>query len=221
MMCQTGDMKKSVTPRNSAQTDVPYHHGDLRRTLIEAALELVRERREWSFSLREVAKQAGVSHNAPYYHFADKRELLTAVAVVGYETLTVRIAEAAASKKDAKSATIASGCAYIQFGLEYPGHYRVMFSSALNSPEGRPKAVADAAAETRGQLVEVLRRGVQSGVFLSSLSREAEMGAAVVTAWSVVHGFTMLAIDGIPRPGQPIDHLAEKVVRIATRAFLS
>ncbi len=220
MMCQTGDMKKICNPRNSAQTDVPYHHGDLRRTLIEAALELVRERREWSFSLREVAKQAGVSHNAPYYHFADKRELLTAVAVVGYETLTVRIAEAAASKKMRKARRSPAGVPTSSLAWSIPDTTG-LFSSALNSPEGRPKAVADAAAETRGQLVEVLRRGVQSGVFLSSLSREAEMGAAVVTAWSVVHGFTMLAIDGIPRPGQPIDHLAEKVVRIATRAFLS
>jgi hypothetical protein len=61
------------------------------------------------------------------------------VAVVGYETLTARIAEAAASREDAKGALIASGCAYIQFGVENPGHYRLMFSAALNGPEAGPK----------------------------------------------------------------------------------
>jgi AcrR family transcriptional regulator len=221
MMWQTSIMSKSATPNAAVRTqDAPYHHGDLRRSLIEAALELVREGQAWSFSLREVAKQAGVSHNAPYYHFADKRDLLAAVAVVGYETLTARIAEAAASREDAKSALIASGCAYIQFGVENPGHYRLMFSAALSGPEGRPKAVADAGAAARARLEEVLRRGTRSGVFSSSLSRTAEMKTAVLTAWSTVHGFTMLAIDGLPEPGLPVDDLAEKAVRVACRCFL-
>jgi AcrR family transcriptional regulator len=202
--------------------DAPYHHGDLRRSLIEAALELVREGREASFSLREVAKLAGVSHNAPYYHFADKRGLLMAVAVVGYETLSGRIAEAAASSEKAKSALFASGRAYIQFGLENRGLYQLMFSAALNGPDGRPKAVADAGTATRAKLEEILRRGARAGVFSSSLLRAPELKTAALTAWSTVHGFTMLAIEGlpIPAPDLAIANLADKVVRVACRSFL-
>lgn len=215
-MWQASVVKKFATPEPAV---APYHHGDLRRSLIEAALQLVREQRE-SFSLREVAKRAGVSHNAPYFHFADKRDLLIAVAVLGHETLAARIAEAAASRLEAKNALIASGCAYIQFGLENPGHYRLMFSAALNGPEGRPKALVDAGAATRARLEEILRRGTRSGVFSSSLLRTVEMKTAVLTAWSTVHGFTMLAIDGLAEPDLPIDGLAEKAVRIACRCFL-
>jgi AcrR family transcriptional regulator len=199
--------------------DAPYHHGDLRRSLIEAGLALVREGREWSFSLREVAKRAGVSHNAPYYHFADKRDLLIAVAVVGYETLTTRIAQAATSSEEAKSALFASGRAYIQFGLENPGLYQLMFSAALNGPDGRPKTVADAGAVTRAGLEEILRRGARAGVFSSSLLRTSELKTAAFTAWSTVHGFTMLVIEGLPIPDLAIADLADKVVRVACRSF--
>src|ERR1700678_2545525 len=65
----------------------PYHHGDLRRALIETALQLVTEEQDWTFSLREVARRAGVSHRAPYNHFPEKLDLLAAVAAVGFERL--------------------------------------------------------------------------------------------------------------------------------------
>jgi AcrR family transcriptional regulator len=220
-MWQINVMKISEPPNPSLRSqDAPYHHGDLRRSLIEAGLELVREGQVSSFSLREVAKLAGVSHNAPYHHFADKRDLLIAVAVVGYETLSARIAEATASCEEAKSALFASGRAYIQFGLENPGHYQLMFSAALNGPDGRPKAVADAGAATRARLEEILRRGARAGVFSKSLLRTPELKTAAFTAWSVVHGFTMLVIDGLPTPDLPVADLADKAVRIACRAYL-
>ena len=66
----------------------PYHHGDLRRAIVKAALEILQETQSLEFSLRELARRAGVSHNAPYKHFADKRELLAAVSAAGFETLT-------------------------------------------------------------------------------------------------------------------------------------
>ena len=72
-----------------AQTqERPYHHGDLRRAIVKAALEILKETRSLDFSLRELARRAGVSHNAPYKHFADKRELLAAVSAAGFEMLT-------------------------------------------------------------------------------------------------------------------------------------
>src|SRR5271154_6600582 len=85
-----------------------YHHGDLRRALIESALALVTEEQDWTFSLREVARRAGVSHNAPYHHFADKRELLAAVAVVGFAALGERIQTATSRIANARTALVKS-----------------------------------------------------------------------------------------------------------------
>ena len=84
----------------------PYHHGDLRRAIVKAALEILRETQSLEFSLRELARRAGVSHNAPYKHFADKRELLAAVSAAGFETLTKRM-----DQRNARAQTmLASSC---------------------------------------------------------------------------------------------------------------
>ena len=78
----------------------PYHHGDLRRALIDTALQLVTEEQDWTFSLREVARRAGVSHHAPYNHFPDKLDLLAAVAAVGFERLRDGMLRAMAGMDD-------------------------------------------------------------------------------------------------------------------------
>src|ERR1700678_861762 len=78
----------------------PYHHGDLRRALIDTAMELVTEEQDWTFSLREVARRAGVSHHAPYNHFPEKQDLLGAVAVVGFERLRDGMKRAMAGNDD-------------------------------------------------------------------------------------------------------------------------
>lgn len=87
----------AAVPMNETAT---YHHGDLRRTLIAAALELAAEGKDWNFSLREVARRAGVSHNAPYNHFAHKRDLMSAAAVVGHEMLRAELKAAVAKARD-------------------------------------------------------------------------------------------------------------------------
>src|ERR1700678_4666625 len=104
-----------------------YHHGDLRRALVQASLAIVGEEQDWTFSLREVARRAGVSHNAPYNHFADKRERLVAVASMGFERLRERMLLAIAGVKNPKTALVRSGVAYVEFGLQNPAHYRLMF----------------------------------------------------------------------------------------------
>src|ERR1700754_5119881 len=83
-----------VVMGKSRDSDVrPYHHGDLRRAIVTAALEILSETQSVDFSLRELARRAGVSHNAPYKHFAEKSDLLAAVSAAGFELLTKRIAE--------------------------------------------------------------------------------------------------------------------------------
>src|SRR6266851_555992 len=101
--------------KNLRASPRPYHHGDLRDALIEAAVALVTEEQDWTFSLREVARRAGVTHNAPYNHFAEKRDLLGAVAAVGFGRLRARMVAMTAdiARADASLNTLAQ--AYIGF----------------------------------------------------------------------------------------------------------
>src|SRR6201988_1699746 len=85
---------------NTHSQEHPYHHGDLPRAMVKAALEILRETQSLEFSARELARRAGVSHNAPYKHFADKRELLAAVSAAGFETLTKRMTSELARLRD-------------------------------------------------------------------------------------------------------------------------
>src|SRR4029453_7302608 len=96
----------------------PYHHGDLRREIVKAALEILRETQSLEFSLRELSRRAGVSHNARYKHFADKRELLAAVSAAGFEMLTKRVARAIARRGDAREQLFAMLRAYIDHGVD-------------------------------------------------------------------------------------------------------
>src|SRR5262245_33257043 len=111
--------------------DPPYHHGDLPRAVVKAALEILRETQSLEFSARELARRAGVSHNAPYKHFADKRELLAAVSAAGFEVLTKRMAREIAGVSDARAQLFALLRAYIAHGVENPALYRLMFEGYL------------------------------------------------------------------------------------------
>ena len=101
----------------------PYHHGDLRRVLLDAAVAAIAERGAAALSLRDLARRAGVSHAAPTHHFRDKAGLLTAVAAEGFALLGTALAEA-----DDFAAT---GVAYVRFATTHPGHFAVMFRPVL------------------------------------------------------------------------------------------
>src|ERR1700684_3590235 len=125
-----------MSPRRPNPAAPPaYHHGDLRPALIESALALVTEEQDWTFSLRELARHAGVSHNAPYNHFADKRDLLGAVAAVGFERLRGDLLSATAGTEAADAALAITGRVYVDFGIGNPGLYRLMFGSELAGPD--------------------------------------------------------------------------------------
>ena len=107
-----------------------YHHGDLRAAILTEAAHLVAERGADRVSLRELAREAGVSHAAPAHHFTDRRGLFTALAAQGFEMLAAALAEARPRFLDAASA-------YVRFAIEHPGHYRVMFDKSLLDPSSR------------------------------------------------------------------------------------
>ena len=112
----------------------PYHHGDLRRAIVQAALEILRETQSLEFSLRELARRAGVSHNAPYKHFADKRELLTAISAAGFELLTKRMASESAGFGSPREQLFAMLRAHIAHGVENPALYSLMSEAISEVP---------------------------------------------------------------------------------------
>jgi AcrR family transcriptional regulator len=211
------DSGENFLKQSRARTGIsqPYHHGDLRQALIAAARELLTKNENDGFSLREVAAHAGVSHNAPYNHFADKRELLTAVAATGYEALGQRLLNATADIDNPETALIQSGVAYVGFGVENPSLFRLMFGSTLSDiKQDSESALALAAAGARGVLEQIIRRGVLAGVFVPPLRGPKGQKVLVLAAWSTVHGLTTLTIDGaVGGKGAVISDYAEKVAR--------
>lgn len=205
----------AVPKKNRRANRPPYHHGDLRRTLIDTALELVTEEQDWTFSLREVARRAEVSHHAPYNHFPEKQDLLGAVAAVGFEKLRDGMRRAMAGI-DAPEALIAViGRTYVRLGLENPALYRLMFGLALADagPGDRPTIARLAGDEARAVLEEVIARGARSGVFAVAPDNPQDQVLAALSFWSAVHGLTMLVIDNIPKADLSVDDMIERLLR--------
>jgi AcrR family transcriptional regulator len=194
----------------------PYHHGDLRQALIEAALALVTEEQDWEFSLREVARRADVSHNAPYNHFSDKTDLLSAVAAIGFERLRDGLLAAISGKSAADVALLASGHAYVRIGTKNPALYRLMFGSALADPKsGESQALARVAGmRPKAVLADIIRRGAQSGAFAIPANSEQDIALATLAAWSMGHGLTMLIIDRLAGPRTPTAEMIDRVLRV-------
>ena len=120
-----------------------YHHGDLRSALLDAAVDIITELGPQQLTIREVARRVGVSHTAPYRHFADKDQLILAVVEQGFELMSQTMAEKkAAAPQDEINQFAASGQAYIDFALQHPAHYRIMYSGNLLSSTGQQSLTA-------------------------------------------------------------------------------
>lgn len=167
-----------------------YHHGDLRQTLINAALELISEHDINKLSLREVARRVGVSHAAPYRHFPDKDALLAAIAQEGFHVLTHYLEEAVQKVADDPLKQLqASGVAYVQFAIDRSSHYRVMFGAFRANNPDHP-ALTKAGQAALAVLVNVIVVGQTAGVVSLGDPRQLAW-----VAWSLVHGLAMLLID--------------------------
>ena len=217
VLSMTNAMNNSKLRMRSTDT---YHHGNLRRALVQAALELSAEKRDWNFSLREVARRAGVSHNAPYNHFPHKRDLLDAAAAAGHDQLRSELTAAVAKIADPRAALSKMGSAYVSFGIKNPTLYRMMFSVAPTGPDWRPEKVLAGWIAARAFLENILRRGARIGIFDPALTRKSELQTAALYTWAVVHGLTMLAIDGLANVERlSIGRITQKLVTTTLRGL--
>lgn len=167
-----------------------YHHGDLRRALLDAALELIAESGVSALSLRAVARRAQVSHAAPYHHFADRGALVAAVAEEGFWALRSAMLARIDGVCSPAQQLQASGIAYVRFALEHPAHFRVMFSAEL-AERSTYAGLKEAAAASHAVLEEAIVRCQAAGEVRSGDPRVLS-GAA----WSLVHGVATLILDG-------------------------
>ncbi|MEJ5156471.1 TetR/AcrR family transcriptional regulator [Gluconobacter wancherniae] len=166
----------------------PYHHGDLRRALIDTALVMLAADQNWTFTLREVARRTGVSHAAPYKHFRDREMLLRELARIGFVRLGESMTEAMSlDLSSTRAYFMAAAQACIGFACQNPGLYRLMFSSDADKTIDPP--LHDAAISTFGILLGLLERGQRDGSF-----GPVAVSALAAASWAQVHGLAMLAI---------------------------
>lgn len=168
-----------------------YHHGDLRNVLLRAGSRLLEKKGLEGLSLRELAKEAGVSHAAPYRHFADKDQLLAALAEKGFHSLRDVLREVRDRRpEDPEGQFRAGGHAYVQLALAQPHTTRLMFGGVFKEA-GCPPSLAEAGDQALVELVAIVRFGQERGVFRGG--DPLELGVA---AWSAVHGLFSLVHSG-------------------------
>ena len=200
--------------RKATVEDRPYHHGDLHRAIVNAALEALSETQSTEFSLRELARRAGVSHNAPYKHFADKRELLAAVSAVGFEFLAKRMTAAAEGLSSPRARLAAMARAYVRHGVDNPALYRLMFGGYLaGRDDGRPTVERAAAEKVNALLVGAIKDGALGRAIPNTARNVRKVDGAVLIFWSQMHGLTLLLVDRLVGPGGKTDELSETVLQ--------
>jgi AcrR family transcriptional regulator len=173
-----------------------YHHGDLRRTLLDAAADAIKESGPAALSLRDLSRRAGVSHAAPTHHFGDKAGLLTALAAEGFDLLATHLA--------ATPSFLERGVAYVTFATTHQAHFEVMFQPTLYHPDDP----ALQAARTRaGELL-------YSGVADLPDAESRNPRAAGLAGWSLAHGFATLWLSGaLPDMGDDPAEAARAILR--------
>ena len=188
-----------------------YHHGNLKNALIQAGVEILAKEGVGSLSLRKVAKQAGVSHAAPYSHFKDKHALIAAISTEGFKQLYSQIKTVFEANQDQpESLLLETTWAYFQFALNETDSFKLMFSSALEKEKEYPNFVA-VSHENFAQLVKIVEICQQGGVL-----KDGPSEIVAVSVWSTVHGFVSLFIEGqishTVVDGQDLKHLLTQII---------
>jgi len=185
-----------------------YHHGDLPNALRSAAVDVITEKGLGHFSLREVARRAGVSHAAPAHHFGDTTGLLTSLAIQGFDKLGEVITEASAGIDDPEERLIAIGRGYVETGLRYPAHCQVMFRTDLVNCDD--PAYLEAGNRAYGVLLDTVRAVIEQ----DNPALDAEDAADL--CWSAMQGLLVLYPNMTRKReanGLPVPSLEDRVVR--------
>lgn len=180
-----------------------YHHGDLRSALIAAAREIIEEKGLDGFSLRAAARRAGVSPAAPAHHFGDVRGLLTAIGTVGF--IEFGDAIEAAVGPETRSTIVCRCHAYLDFALAKPGLFRLMWRKTILDTED-PDHLAAA-----HRVFEMTDRTIRGGGTFPPQPDEPDM-SPTIACWSMVHGFTMLVLDGTTFGSASNDPQGQKIL---------
>ena len=191
---------KARKPRKSAKSRPPgkrsrtgYHHGDLPRALVRAALELISKEGADGFTLREAARLVGVTHGAAYRHFADKTALLAALAEEGFRELvtTMEAARALVPRSDDVRARVhAIASAYVRFALEHPSHFRVMFGPRLDLDKRRPfPSLEVEVARSFNLLLDEVEPAAKRGLLTKGTGIDHALAL-----WTMTHGYASLVL---------------------------
>jgi AcrR family transcriptional regulator len=175
--------------------ETPYHHGALHDALLQAAERVLERDGLAGLTLRAVAREAGVSHAAPTHHFGDLTGLLSELAAIGFRMFNAAMVAARDSETHPLMKGLANAKAYVAYAQAHPGMYSLMFrNERLDMTRPSLHEAASAAFQGLANSVGAGRSGPLSGEALEALS--LDQAAAIARAWSLVHGFTMLLLDG-------------------------
>ena len=195
-------------------TSKTYHHGDLRNALIAAARVLLTEEGVGGLDLRKVARRAGVSHAAPYRHFADKQALLAAIAEDGFQQLGARVSKALdGAGNEPQRRLLALAWAYVEFALDNPAHMREMFSGLTIDRATYPSLYA-ASKVPFTLTIAAITQGQEAGALAAG-----DPIHRTLAVWSQIHGLAMLLLeDQIPEARGDRD-VAHQLVRVCIDAL--
>ena len=189
-------MPASRRPGSAAKRPSRYHHGNLAHAMLGEAVRTIQRDGVEALTLRGVGERLGVSRTALYRHFTDKQALLTAVAGEGFRTLRSALAKAWESGGRGRDGFKAMGIAYVRFAVTHPSHYRVMFGGTVRHEE--PGDVVDGDADAFRVLLDAILEMQDQGLVRTDDARHLAL-----YIWAVVHGVSMLALDGMLPPEIP------------------
>jgi AcrR family transcriptional regulator len=168
-----------------------YHHGDLHSACIKEGLRLIKKNGFYDFSMRDIAKNLGVSHGAPYKHFETKENLLAAIAEEGFLILTNQVEQIKEnSPKDSLESLFKIAVLYIQFGSDYPEYYKLMFGGIIKKAENYP-SLFEASTKSYNTFKSLIKELIQSKKLLVT----ANSNLMTFYSWSLLHGLVSLAQD--------------------------